>query len=150
MRIILTIIFLISVVTGNLFCQTRTISGQILSEDLEELPAAGIHQIDTVLIGKTDINGRFSIEIPSDTDSLLLTFVGFEWTTIQLQADCDTLEVVMMYDVIYDFMSPRKIDRLRKKRFEKLPTIHQQAFDKGLFKRESPCYNQVFNSYFDN
>jgi|SRR5690554_805615 len=150
MRISLTIIFLISAVTGNLFCQTRTISGRILSEDLEELPVVGIHQIDTTLIGKTDINGHFSIEIPSDTDSLILTFIGFEWTTIKLQANCDTLEVVMMYDVIYDFISARKIDRLRKKRFEKLPVIHQQAYEKGLFKTESPCYTQVFNSYFDN
>lgn len=149
MRITLTIIFLISVVTGNLFCQTRTISGLILSEDFEELPAVGIHQIDTTLIGKTDINGRFSIEIPSDTDSLILTFIGFEWTTIYLQADCDTFEVVMMYDVIYDFISARKIDRLRKKRFEKLPFIHQQAYEKGIFKTDTPCYSQVFNSYFE-
>jgi hypothetical protein len=103
MRIILTFVFVIFFVTGNLFCQTRTISGRIISEDLEELPVVSIHQIDTALIGKTDINGRFSIEIPSDTDSLILTFIGFEWTTIQLQADCDTLEVIMMYDVIYDF-----------------------------------------------
>jgi hypothetical protein len=150
MRIILTFVFVIFFVTGNLFCQTRTISGRIISEDLEELPVVSIHQIDTALIGKTDINGRFSIEIPSDTDSLILTFIGFEWTTIQLQADCDTLEVIMMYDVIYDFMSARKIERLRKKRFEKIPIIHQKAFDKGLFKTKTPCFNQSLNSYFVN
>jgi hypothetical protein len=54
-----------------------------------------------------------------------------------------------MYDVIYDFMSARKIDRLRRKRFEKLPVIHQQAYEKGFFKTKTPCYNQAFNSYFD-
>ncbi len=148
MRIILTFIF-ITVVTGDLFCQSRTITGRIISEDLEPLPLIYIQDIDTTLIGKTDLDGSFKIEISSSTDSLLLCSLGIEWATIQLTSDCDTLEVVMMYDYIYDFISLRKVDRLRFRRFKKLHEIHKQAFDKGLFKTESPCYKQIFEPYFE-
>lgn len=149
MRTILTFIFLISIVTGDLFCQTRTITGRIISEDLEALPEVSIQKIDTTLIGKSDLDGRFTIEILDTTDSLHLSFIGFEWTTIQIQPDCDTLEVIMMVDVIYDFMTSRKIDRLRIKRYKRLPEIHKKAFDTGLFITESACYKQNFESYYN-
>ena len=149
MRIILTFIFIISFVTGDLFCQSRTITGRIISEYLEPLPLIYIQDIDTTLIGKTDLDGWFKIEISSSTDSLLLCSLGIEWATIQLTNDCDTLEVVMMYDYIYDFITLRKVDRLRLRRFKKLPEIHKQAFDQGLFKTESPCYKQIFEPYFE-
>ena len=149
MKIILTFLFINTLVTGELFCQTRTISGRIVSEYLEPLPEIYIQDIDTTLIGKTDLDGRFKIEISSSTDSLLLCSLGIEWATIQLTSDCDTLEVVMMYDYIYDFITLRKVDRLRLKRFKKLYEIHKQAFDQGLFITENPCYKQLFEPYFN-
>lgn len=149
MRIILTFILIISLITGDLFCQSRTVTGRIISEYFEPLPLIYIQDIDTTLIGKTDLDGRFKIEIPSSTDSLLLCSLGIEWATIQLTSDCDTLEVVMMYDYIYDFITLRKVDRLRLKRFKKLSEIHKQAFDQGLFMTETPCYMQEFETYFD-
>lgn len=150
MRTILTFIFLITLLTGDLFGQTRTITGRIISEDLEALPVVSIQYPDTTLIEKTDLDGRFTVEINDATNFLLLSFVGFEWATIKISADCDTLEVVMMYDVIYDFMTARKIDRLRMKRYNRLPEIHRKAFDEGLFITESACYKQNFESYFND
>ena len=49
----------------------------------------------------------------------------------------------------YDFMTLRKVDRIRMKRFKALPNIHKQAFDRGLFITEYPCYKQVFEYYRD-
>jgi len=48
----------------------------------------------------------------------------------------------------YDFMSPKKVDRLRKKEFEKLPELHSQAFQKGLFKTEKSCLKRKFEPDF--
>ncbi|MDD3788028.1 MAG: hypothetical protein PHO94_04965 [Petrimonas sp.] len=45
-------------------------------------------------------------------------------------------------------MSPKKVDRLRKKKFEKLPELHSQAFQKGLFKTEKPCVIREFEPDF--
>ena len=48
----------------------------------------------------------------------------------------------------YDFMSPRKVDRLREKEFEKLLELHSQAFQKGHFKTEEPCVIRKFEPEF--
>ena len=63
----------------------------------------------------------------------MFRYVGMEWTDIRLKKDCDTVEVVMMYDVTYDFMTSRKIDKLRKKRFDNLPTLHSDAVKEWAF-----------------
>jgi hypothetical protein len=49
-----------------------------------------------------------------------------------------------MYDGTYDFMTAQKVDRLRMKRFKKLPETRQTAFNKGIFVSEKPCYSQDF------
>ncbi len=148
MRIILTFILLIYLAKGDLLGQTKTITGLIVSEELEAIPAVSIHLKNSTIFGQTDIDGRFTIELPENTDSLLLSFIGFESTTIKFQEDCDTLEVILMVHVIYDFMSLGRINRLRKKRFKKLTSLHTKAYEKGIFKTEKPCYHQEFNPYF--
>ena len=144
MKIMRILIIVILFLTQNLFAQNRIISGRVISEDLEPLPMLDIENSDYVLLGKTDIDGRFKISIPQETDSLLFRYVGMEWTDIRLKKDCDTVEVVMMYYVTYDFMSSKKIDRLRKKRFDKLPIVHFEAVKKGLFKSNNICYDSEF------
>ena len=116
MRIAISLISILLILNLNLSGQIRNIQGLIISEDFEELPKVRIQNIDTLLLGETDLNGHFKIEIPQKTDKLLLSFIGMEWTTIELTKDCDKIEIIMMYDAIYDFMTLRKVDRLRLKR----------------------------------
>lgn len=118
----------------------------MISEDLESLPMLDIRDSDSLLLGKTDMDGLFKIRIPQGTDSLMLRYLGMEWTDIRLKNDCNTVEVVLMYDVIYDFMSLRKIDRLRKKRFNNLPILHSDAVKMGLFENNRICYDRDFES----
>lgn len=131
----------------NLNGQTRTIIGRVISENLETLPGLDIENSDNILLGKTDMDGRFKISIPQETDSLLFRFIGMEWTDIRLREDCDTIEVIMMYHAIYDFMTSRKIDRLRKKRFDNLSNLHSDAVNNGLFNHNQMCYDRVFEAH---
>jgi hypothetical protein len=140
--LVLTVLFF----NLNLIGQTRTIIGRVISEDFESLPMLDIRDSDSLLLGKTDMDGRFKISISQETDSLMLRYLGMEWTDIGLKKDCDTVEVVMMYDVIYDFMTSRKIDRLRKKRFDNLPTLHSDAVKNGLFENNNICYERDFEA----
>ncbi len=144
MRITIILVLAVLFFNLNLNGQTRTIIGRVISEDLEPIPEANIQSVDTLLLGKTDIEGRFKINIPQKTDKLLFSWICMEWTTIELQKDCDTIEVVMMCDVIYDFMSSKKIDKLRKKRFDEIPKFHSDAIKKGLFSNSSICYMREF------
>jgi len=106
-----------------------------------------IRNSDSVLLGKTDMDGRFKISIPQETDSLLFRYLGMEWTDIRLKKACDTVEVVLMYYVHYDFMTSRKIDRIRKKRFDNLPSIHSDALKNGLFEKNNICYDREFEAH---
>jgi hypothetical protein len=57
------------------------------------------------------------------------------------------VEGVMMLSVHYDFITLKKVDKLRKKRFKKLQDLHKVAYEKGLFKTDRACYTQYFIPY---
>jgi len=44
----------------------------------------------------------------------------------------------------YDFMTLRRVNKLRMKKFRKLPELHKEAFEKGIFKTDKACYTQEF------
>lgn len=144
MKITTILTSILLVLNLSLSGQTRMIQGRIIAEDFEELPKVRILNADSLLFGETDLNGFFKITVPQKTDKLILSFIGMEETTIKLKPDCDTVEVVMMYDGTYDFMTFRKIDRLRFKRFKKLSELRKIAHEKGLFLNEYQCYEQDF------
>jgi hypothetical protein len=146
MRILL-IISTLAIISLNINGQTRTIHGQIVDEDLQYIPMVSICNIDTVEIAKANIEGQFKFDLPVGTKKLLLLFVGMEWTTIELKDGCDTIDVIMMNEWIYDFISLKSADRKRLKRFKKLPELHKLAYEKGIFSTLKPCYNQKFEAY---
>lgn len=144
-KLVITFIAIV-VSVCSLYSQNKTIKGRVIAEDLETVPLASIMINDTVQVGRTDLNGFFQIEIPFSMNKLLFMFVGMEWATIELADTCDEAEVIMMFSRIYDFKTLKKVDRLRMKRFKKLPALHKEAFEKGLFKTDKACYTQMFIS----
>lgn len=136
----------------NLCGLSRTIVGRVVSQDLEPVTDAHIQNNNSILFGKTDMNGQFKIEIPQQEQTLFLTCVGCERRKINLQIDCDTLEIIVLHASTYDFMSPKKNDRQRLKQFNKLSELHLKAYYKGLFSKERTCYGNEFEPvkpYFD-
>jgi hypothetical protein len=129
----------------SLYSQNKTIKGRVVDDNLETLPYLPILINDTVRVGKTDLNGFFQVDIPASVKKILFSnAIGIESASIELLDKCDEVEVVMMLRGSYDFMTFKKIDRLRMKRFKKLPELHKEAFEKGLFKTDKPCYTQKF------
>lgn len=128
--------------------QELKLKGRIIAEDLEVLPEVKITNQKNELLGITDIEGKFEISIPSKTLKLHIYFIGMETTIIELSSNCIFLEVVLMFDVLYDFISLKKADRLRIKRFKNLPELHKEAFEKGIFKTDKRCYTQEFMNYY--
>ncbi|UGS22718.1 hypothetical protein [Flavobacterium channae] len=124
--------------------QTRSVNGKVISEDLEPLAGVQIRNSDNELLGETDFDGQFKIIISGKNDTLCLDFIGMEFTEIKLKEDCNNVEIIMMYYVIYDFISSKKIDRLRKKRYKKLNEKHLFATDKGIFQYKHSCYIRNF------
>jgi nitrogenase subunit NifH len=144
MKKLLIVFIVLSVSTYSLYSQNKIIKGRVIAEDLETLPLVSIIINDTVQVDRTDLNGFFQIEMPFPVKKILFRSVGMEPTTIELVDTCNEVEVVMMFSRIYDFKPLKKVDRLRMKRFKKLPALHKEAFAKGVFKTDRACYTQEF------
>jgi hypothetical protein len=147
MRLLFAILITFSI---SFLCngQTRTLTGKILYEpDLVVMPEVKIQNRDKVVLGVTDVNGNFKFDIPAGTDELLLSYIGMELTNVKVPIDCSNLEVIMMVDVIYDYISVNKINKKRCKLFKKLPDRHRQAYQKGIFTSSTPCFKYVFQKY---
>ncbi|MBL0145416.1 MAG: hypothetical protein IPP48_06315 [Chitinophagaceae bacterium] len=147
----LVILFtVISFSTFSLYSQNKTIKGRVIdNHQLETLGYVLIIANDTVEVGKTDLDGFFKIDIPFSVNKLLLKSVGLEPAIIKLGDNCDEVEVVMMLSGSYDFKTLKKVDRLRKKEFKKLPELHKKAFEKGIFKSANICYTQQFIPHYN-
>lgn len=128
--------------------QVRSITGKVVYEsDFVVMPEVKIQNSDTTLLGTTDKNGNFKIEVPSETVDLLLSYIGMEWTSIKVPANCNKLEIMMMVDVVYDYIPINKINKKRFSCFKKLPEKHRQAYKKGIFTSDAPCLTYIFHKY---
>lgn len=133
----------------NLHCQSKTIKGRIINEEFEFMPMTSILNNLNVEIGKTDMNGFFEIVIPDSENKLSFRFIGLEPSNIELTDNCKEVEIIMISSGTHDFISLRKVDRLRKKRFKKLQKLHKLAFERGLFRTDKACYIQEFIPYYE-
>jgi hypothetical protein len=134
--------------TSILYAQNKTIKGRVVDDNLETLPYVSIVINDTIKVGKTDVNGFFQIEIPVSVKKILFSTLGLETTSIELVDKCDEVEVVMMLSGTYDFIPLKRVDKLRMKTFKKLPKLHKEAFEKGIFKTDKAYYTQEFIPYY--
>jgi hypothetical protein len=148
MKKFLFICIVLGVSTCSLYSQNKTIKGRVISDFFETIPGVLIMINDTVEVGKTDLNGFFQINVPISMKKLLFKFLAFDPTVIELVGKCDAVEVVMMSSGTDDFITLKKADRLRMKRFKKLPELHKEAFEKGIFKTDKACYTQEFIPYY--
>jgi hypothetical protein len=148
MKKLIILFIILSVSTCSLYSQNKTMKGRVISDDFETVPLASIMINDTVEVGRTDLNGFFQIDIPVSEKKILFMFVGLDPTTIELVDKCDKIEVVMMLSSSYDFITLKQADRKRKKRYKKLPEIHKQAFEKGIFETEYACYYREFEPFY--
>ena len=82
------------------------------------------------------------------TKKILFSAIGLEPTSVTLADTCVEIEVVMMLSGTYDFITLKKVDRLRMKIFKQLPELHKRAFEKGIFKTVQACYTQKFIPHY--
>lgn len=144
MKRLLTLFIVFSASICSVCSQNKIVKGRVIDNDLETLPYVSIMINDTVEVGRTDLNGFFQIEIPISVKKLKFGTVGIDWASIELEDKCDDVEVVMMLSGTQDFITLKKVDRIRMKRFKKLPELHKEAFKKGIFKTDMACYTREF------
>lgn len=105
----------------------------------------GVYLNDWDKVGETDSNGKFEIAVPIGVDSIIFFGVGYEPLLVRLAPECRRIEAIMIPAGTYDFMSPAKVDRQRRRYFDKISKLYPVAVRKGLFASDSPCYQTIFH-----
>lgn len=62
-----------------------SVSGQIVSDDMEILPYANIYELGTNNSTQTDANGKFSFAVQGENSVLKITSVGYTWDTVPVK-----------------------------------------------------------------
>ena len=148
MKKFLILFIVISISISGLYSQNKTVKGRVISNFFDIMTIVSIRINDTVEVGTPDKNGFFQIEIPISENKISFMGPGIYPSTIGLLDSCDKIEIVIMLNGSSDFISLKRAERKRRKRFKKIPKIHKEAYKRGLFETEYPCYNRKFESFY--
>lgn len=118
MRKVLLLGFTLLFVSAMAFGQNRVITGTVISgEDNLPIPGASVLVKGTTVGVATDLDGKFSINVPSDRNILIVSFVGLETQelnignqsimSITLRQDMKSLQEVIV--VGYGEMTKREV-----------------------------------------
>jgi len=81
--------------------QTRTITGTVTSaEDGEPIPGVSILVKGTSLGTVTDIDGKYSLKVPQNAETLVFSFVGMKNIEVELGGTQSSFDVKMESDVM--------------------------------------------------
>lgn len=92
---------LLAIVGGlSLAAQNRTVSGTVVDTMDEPLAGVTVMQVGTQNGGMTDIDGKFSLQVPSDAVELSFTYVGFKAQRVKVAPGENDIQVVMHEDAV--------------------------------------------------
>ncbi|SNS13663.1 TonB-linked outer membrane protein, SusC/RagA family [Belliella buryatensis] len=75
---LLTLVLFITIYQAEAFQQSRQVTGQVISQsDSDGMPGVAVTLKGTARGTVTDIDGRFSIEVPSSESILVFSFIGY-------------------------------------------------------------------------
>jgi TonB-dependent starch-binding outer membrane protein SusC len=100
-------IFLLLATASHLALAQRTITGVVTDADNKEtLMGVGVIITGTTKGSMTDVDGKYSIEVPADTKSLTFSFIGYQVLTLPLGAS-NVLDAALKRDkAFYHYYSP--------------------------------------------
>ena len=121
--------------------QERVISGKVSGEAGENLPGASVVFKGTTVGATTDVNGDFTLSVPSNAQTLVVSYIGYEPLEISitgrtefnitLAPDLETLQEV----VVVGYGSQRKSDltgAISSIRGDELSQLPMQRVDQAL------------------
>ena len=139
---------MVFVSVNSIYSQSRVFQGKVIDEyDFEPIPYADIIINDSTKIGRTGLDGCFQFETSLLVKKLTLKYAGMEDADLVLSENCNYIELIMFFQMHYCFISLKKIDKKRRKRYKNLPKLHKEAYEKGIFQSPEVCYTQKFVEY---
>jgi hypothetical protein len=98
-RILLFCCLLAIVSTNCLIAQTYTIQGSVTDQSENPLPGANILVKGSYLGTVSDLNGHFTLEVPSSDSILIITYIGYNTEEVSVKAKDPELKIVLEENV---------------------------------------------------
>ncbi|MDF1576637.1 MAG: TonB-dependent receptor [Bacteroidales bacterium] len=109
-------LLLICLAFGAAYAQVRTVTGTVTSEELGPLPGVNIVIQGTVQGAVTDVDGKYTINVPGPDAVLVFSYIGYS-TVAYTVGDQTTVDAVLVADVtaldeivVTGYTSVRKAD----------------------------------------
>ena len=69
-----------------LYAQQRTVTGRVTDDTNAALPGASIVVKGTTIGTASDLNGNFTIQVPSEATTLVVSFIGMDTKEVPITA----------------------------------------------------------------
>ena len=126
-------------ITGKVICSDFPSKHDSTEHEFWNGSGAVIFGNDSIRLGTANNNGEFKLSVTDKIHTISVGWVGMYPEEIRLTGNCKFLEIILLPDVIYDFVTYKKEQRLRKKDRKVLPDLYRKAYKQGIFKNEEPC-----------
>lgn len=125
--------------------QNQVLNGKVIGQDLTPLPAIQIKDERGIIMGESDFDGHFQINLSTYTNKISFQGIGFQTEVITIPKDCSFFQLILLYDWIFDFVSLKKAKKkLLKAREKELPLLYYEANRKGVFEqKENSCIGNL-------
>jgi len=129
------VFFMLFLSYNFVYSQNRVISGMVVDDSPELYPIIGVSVIinDSINITETGVDGSFQFETSLPVYKLSFSLVNYERVDLMLLEKCNIVDVVMITDATYDFMSYRKINKERRKNTRNFQSYIKKRMRKAYF-----------------
>ena len=93
---------------------TRKCSGTVVDETGEPIIGAGIVVTNGPALGTTDIDGKFSVNVPDNAKSLTISFVGYTDAVEAPRAEMGTITLKPKTEMLQDVVVTQSLARTRQ------------------------------------
>jgi len=98
-RMLLSMVLLMVLTTGMAFAQQKTITGKVTDKSGSSIPGASIVVKGTSTGAVTDMEGKYSLKVPANSDVLIFSFIGMKSSTESINGR-SVINVVLEDEVI--------------------------------------------------
>ena len=95
---LMSTLFFVFVLSANTFAQSRNLSGTVTNMDEEPLIGASVHVKGTTNGTLSDVSGKFSIQIPQEGATIVVSFIGYGTEEV-LVTEEDEIQVSLLESI---------------------------------------------------
>ncbi|GEO08409.1 SusC/RagA family TonB-linked outer membrane protein [Segetibacter aerophilus] len=132
-KLLLCLVILVCVSVFS-FGQSRTVTGQVTdSKDNSPLVDATVSVVGKSVSTKTKADGSFSINVPSGSNQLRITYIGFQDQTVSITGSNVTISMAASTENLTDVVVVGYGTARRKDLTGSVASVKEKDFNKGVF-----------------